>query len=55
MSITIKLTSVGINIMFLADSGSFAQENQHYYYYNNFKGHIFEQKLKVSLKSGDLK
>ena len=26
-----------------------------FYYYNNFKGHIFEQKLKISLKSGHLK
>ena len=33
----------------------YAQEHQLYYYYNNFKGHILEQKLKISLKSGHLK
>ena len=32
-----------------------AQEHRLYYYYINFKGHIFEQKLKVSLKIGHLK
>ena len=33
----------------------YTQEHQLYYYYNNFEGHIFEQKLKISLKSGHLK
>ena len=33
----------------------YVEEHQLYYYYDNFKGHIFEQKLKISLKSGHLK
>ena len=33
----------------------YAQEHQLYYYYNNFKGYIFKQTLKISLKIGDLK
>ena len=33
----------------------YAQEHQLYYYYNNFKGHIFEQKLEISLKSWHLR
>ena len=33
----------------------YAQEHQLYYNYNNFKGHIFEQKLEISFKSGHLK
>ena len=33
----------------------YAQEHQLNYYNNNFKGHIFEQKLLISLKSGHLK
>ena len=33
----------------------YAQEHHLYYYYNNFKDYIFEQKLKISLKSGHLK
>ena len=33
----------------------YAQEHQLYYYYNNFKGNTFEQKLKISVKSGHLK
>ena len=33
----------------------YARERQLYYYYNKFKGHTFEQKLKISLKTGHLK
>ena len=33
----------------------YAQGHQLYYYYNDFKGHIFDQKLKISLKSEHLK
>ena len=32
-----------------------AQEHQLYYYYNNFKGYIFEKKRKIPLKRGHLK
>ena len=52
---TINRVDVRSNDSELGQKHIYAQEHQLYYYFNKFKDHIFEQKLKISLKTGHLK